>query len=235
MSKKNVRLLNMAVNDLINEQIKGGLQKMSDESTTGGLQGALKPVDFLAAKRSFEASIEKINALINGISAIPSVMKSNTQLTIEGRIHEIKNRFNIDLTPIIKDYNEQIAAIVNKINSLTFSIAANNGKIISQTGLAISADLKNNSFTAKEISDLRLKATGMKVLSPREKKAIETFNLFSLNNLNSAINSYGQSYRMNMDDTGKKTGLGDDRENIFRSLCDARAVWSRPRSSAVEL
>lgn len=205
--ENSVRLLNMAVNDLINENLRGGLQKMSDDSTAGGLDQLIDPLTFLAAKRSFDASIEKINTMIGSVTAIPSVMQANSKLAVQGRIQEIQNRFNINLSPLIKSYEEQISAIITKMNGLSFKLKARNGKIIVQTGLNLSSELTANQYTAAEISQMRRQATAMRVLDTREQRALDQFNLFTLNVLNSSIDSYGKAYRSNMDEAGKASAL----------------------------
>lgn len=218
-----VRLLNMAVNDLINENLTSGLRKMSDESMNNGLAAQISPVTFLAAKRNFEASIERINLLINQLTSLPSVMKENATLDIAGRLQQIQNRLKVNMSPVVQAYTTQVQDIVKSINSLSFMIRANNGTPFVQVGLILNDEFKKNRYSAEEIQNLRNQAAALKVLSTKELEAIKQFNLFTLNNLNSAIESYGKAYRMNMDEQGKSSALNSIEQIFFaRSILRAQ-------------
>lgn len=222
-----VQQLNLLVNDLINEHINSGLQKMSENSSSLSLSETPTVADFLATKRSYESLIEKINTKINSVSALPSVMKSSPGLSVQNQVLEIQNRYNINLEPLIQNYTEQISSIANKLNDLSFKLKAGNGNIVLQKGLSIGAEISANQYSADDIAKMRAQIAEYQVIDTKEQNAKKAFNDFTLINLNSALLSYGKAYRSNQDESGMKESLKMI-EQIFFARSVIRAQYGLP-------
>jgi hypothetical protein len=234
--KSSVQSLNLSVKSLIDDQMKGGLSKLADQSLVNGMHG-ISLESFLSEKRNYEAAIETINAQINSISAIPSVMQPGTALQVQGsqaeaqksvsRVMQIQSRFNVNLAPVIKNYEEQMTAIANKIKLLSFKVLCKDGALVDQVGLTLT-DLKNHLYTASEKSAKRNEAMRLRVTSPRLDQALKSFNIFQLNNLNSAIESYGVKYRIQDTDTAGEQEALKMIEDIFFARSLLRLTYGMP-------
>jgi hypothetical protein len=222
--KQTVKQIENQIQLLINE-INGvnGFQDMFIKAA--GTGSSIELLEYLAVTKNLRVAIQRVDAQIQGLFLIPSAIKSQESVKIDGKEKvSLPAPLKVDLEGIEKFFKDQKAAVLSVIADATLVVKMPNGVVTKIKGYDYVP--KEVAVSADELDKLRKEARRDSMI-PRDARArINEFNMLAREEIQQAIASFGtsQKYRFRINDEGKEQALSRLAE-IFWARDYLRAVY----------
>jgi hypothetical protein len=193
-----IKAINASIQSFINDNVKGGIAKMSDESQVPG--GSVDLKAFLAERRNFNSSVASINTLIQSLTAIPEVGAINGRtITIQGDKVLIDGAVKADFSGIKAQWQKLINSIESSSEELKFIVKHDAVGVVTQIGIKNLHEKLQNPFNAAELNKLRTQAANLRITPADTRRQINTtVNKMTTDSMRGAIDTYGRITKLRL-------------------------------------